>query len=145
MVEEERLSLEEASHRYQVSVATLRRKIRCGEISGATRARGRHGSEWRVTTAALEALGYEAVDELSGASFSKVDELERTVQRLIAALVAERARLQALDRELGERLMEAAKAYAELQAQFEAHQLAEPDFEHHRKAPGGSGHDSPAP
>src|ERR687891_318550 len=57
------LSVGDAARRYTVSIATLRRKLKEGEIPGAFKAPGPKGDEWRLPVSELLALGYRAVDD----------------------------------------------------------------------------------
>ncbi len=91
------LTLAEAATAFSVSVATLRRLI-SADLLPAQRITGNRGSEWRVTTSALERAGYarRTID---------LTEDQSEVRRLSEALRTERARAAHLDSELGYALL----------------------------------------
>ncbi len=104
------LSLKEAARLYDLSLPTLSRRIRNGEIE-AYKSEGGGRGEWRVTTKALEAFGYK---RRSGPAPTKPEDTHETrelrqLQRELAAARREadlqRRRAEQKDRELGEALM----------------------------------------
>ncbi len=97
------LSIAEASRRYGVSVATLRRKLHSGVLTGAYKQPGPKGEEWRLPVAALAALGYRTppapdVKPDDTSEPAEVDRLREQVQELehraelAEALASERER-----------------------------------------------------
>jgi len=97
------LSIAEASRRYGVSVATLRRKLHDGVLTGAHKQPGPKGEEWRLPIASLAALGYRApsapdVKPDDTSEPAEVDRLREQVQELehraelAEALASERER-----------------------------------------------------
>lgn len=104
------MSLQEAARLYDLSLPTLGRRIRNGEIE-AYKSEGGNRGEWRVTTKALEAFGYK---RRSGPAPTKPEDTHETrklkqLQRELAAARREaemqRRRAEQKDRELGEALM----------------------------------------
>jgi hypothetical protein len=102
------LSLQEAAALYDVSLATLRKRVRSGQIL-AYKARGPWGHEWRVTRRALEAFGYQPrpsvpADELS--TDERVVSLERELAAIRRVVSLEKQRADQADRELGHLMLE---------------------------------------
>ena len=62
----EGLTITEAAAAYGISVSTLRRRLKAGEIVGAAKVTGPKGQEYRVPPEALEALGYTALESRAG-------------------------------------------------------------------------------
>ena len=62
----EGLTITEAAAAYGISVSTLRRRLKAGEIVGAAKVTGPKGQEYRVPPAALELLGYTALESRAG-------------------------------------------------------------------------------
>ena len=60
------LTITEAAAAYGISVSTLRRRLKAGEIVGAAKVTGPKGQEYRVPPEALEALGYTALESRAG-------------------------------------------------------------------------------
>src|SRR5215217_8744140 len=78
------LSLQEAVALYDVPLATLRKRVRWGQIL-AYKARGPWGHEWRVTRRALEGFGYELRPETAVEDQSP-DERVTSLERELAAI-----------------------------------------------------------
>ena len=117
------LSLQEAAALYDVSLATLRKRVRWGEIL-AYKARGPWGNEWRVTRRALEAFGYEPrpqtpVEDLS--PDQRVTSLERELATIRRVVALEKRRADQADQELGHLMLEMGRLRSALsRAQEEA-------------------------
>lgn len=60
--ETDSLSLDDAVRIYGVSMSTLRRRLRRGELPGAYKVAGPKGDEWRIPAGALEQAGYQPVN-----------------------------------------------------------------------------------
>ncbi len=104
------LTLTEAASLYTVSCATLRRLVTAGLLA-AYKVNGVRGQEWRVSASAIEQAGYarRTIDP------SEVEGPGRELQRLTAALVAERARNSRLDGQLGFALLTIGRLRGRLQ------------------------------
>lgn len=93
------LSLRDAAARLSVSVATLRRWLRAGELDGAVQQRGAHGPEWFVPLATVESrlAGSRVAKPATSSSASELAAAVELVHRLelelatVRALAAERA------------------------------------------------------
>jgi hypothetical protein len=124
------LSVLEAARRYGISIATVRRKLKDGEIPGAFKAPGPKGDEWRLPVSGLLALGYRAIpdnqmeprEEKTGA---EMRELFNTMNRLMNTLDAERRQLMAAGQGSRTAEIEAARLQAELFAETERRRRAE--------------------
>lgn len=116
------LSLQEAARLYDLSLPTLARRIRNGEIE-AYKSEGENRGEWRVSAKALDAFGYKR--RVQPAEEESADTLEarklRQLQRELAAARREadlqRKRAEQKDRELGEALMLVGRLRAALAAE----------------------------
>src|ERR687892_2907721 len=113
------LSVVDAAKRYSVSIATLRRKLKEGEILGAFKAPGPKGDEWRLPVTGLEALGYRAVDEdetepRQQHPRAEIGDLLHTMNRLMTTLDAEHGQLRAAGEEYRSAEIEAAHLQGEL-------------------------------
>ena len=104
------LSLREAAELYDVSLRTLARKARWGEIE-AYKVRGPWGHEWRVSPAALEAAGMRTrtARPVTSSGCPQVAGLEREVESLRRTVAAERWRAEQADRELGHAMLESGR------------------------------------
>lgn len=111
------ISLQEAARLYDVSLATLRKRVRWGEIF-AYKTRGPWGHEWRVSGPALEAYGYrrrtQSAEEPS--LEVRVATLEREITTLRRQVTLHRERADQADRELGAALLECGRLQAALEA-----------------------------
>ena len=124
------LSVGDAARRYTVSIATLRRKLKEGEIPGAFKAPGPKGDEWRLPVSGLEALGYRSVqeDEMEGSEERTVPDMHdlfRTMNRLMDIIDAERRQLIAAGEGHRSAEVEAARLQAALSAETERRRRAE--------------------
>lgn len=114
------LSLQEAARLYEVSLTTLRRRVRRGEVR-ASKVRGPWGPEWRVSRRALEDLGMRARPVLAdGAEHPRIVELEREVASLRRVVAVERLRADRADQELGFAMLESGRLRAALARATEA-------------------------
>ena len=99
----EGLTIAEAASAYGLSVSSVRRKLKAGELPGAVKVPGPKGEEYRIPPAALEALGYKAKATQAGAVLTaaraglEVEQLSDKVKELEALLDLEK-----LKRELAE-------------------------------------------
>jgi hypothetical protein len=124
------LSVLEAVRQYGVSNATLRRKLKEGEIPGAFKAPGPKGDEWRLPVAGLLALGYRAVDEdetepREQRPVAEMRDLLHTMNRLMTTLEAEHRQLMAAGEGYRSAEIEAARLQAELVGETERKLRAE--------------------
>ncbi len=114
------LSLHEATRLYELSAATLGRRIRNGEIE-AYKSEGANRGEWRVSVKALEAFGYRRRSEPAPQDdipdSRTIRRLEREVAAARSEVAAQRRRAEQTDRELGEALMEVGRLRAALAAE----------------------------
>ncbi len=116
------LSLREAARLYDLSLTTLGRRLRNGEIE-AYRSEGPQRGEWRVSAKALEAFGYrrraasEPVPTEEASDARRINRLEREVLAARRAAAAERRRSDQLSREHDEALTEIARLRAALAAE----------------------------
>src|SRR4051794_8179236 len=96
------LSLQEATRLYDVSLRTLRHRVRCGEIP-AYKTRGPWGQEWRVNGRTLEAAEFPRRPVVLGTDDDdpRVAALEQELATLRRVVVAERQRADRADSELG--------------------------------------------
>jgi hypothetical protein len=101
------LSLQEATQLYEVSLRTLRNRVRCGEIP-AYKTRGPWGQEWRVNGRTLEAAEYARRPVVLGTDDGdpRVAALEEELATLRRVVVAERQRADRADGELGYAMLE---------------------------------------
>lgn len=122
------LSLQEAARLYEVPLRTLGNRVRWGEID-AYKARGPWGYEWRVSTQALEAFGYQrrrVPDGTSeGAPDPRVVELERELAAARRSVAAERHKAEEADRRLGAARLESGRLRATLAAEVARRERAE--------------------
>lgn len=134
----EALSLEEAARTYAVSVTTLRRLLRDERLAGAYKVPGPKGSEWRIPSGSLDALGYRAANleppapAPVAASGPDLSALVASLATLTDALSAERRQLMAAEEDRGraEREREEARVEAaRLEAQLAAERLRSADLE----------------
>lgn len=141
------LNLTEASRTFDVSVATLRRRLDAGEISGAHKRPGPSGEEWRLPVAALDVLfdrrdtgepeepsrstaaADPRTDALVDALRSLTERLDRTQAELTAG---EEARRQALEEREAARV-EAVRADAAVEAARERAERLEAELERARE------------
>ncbi len=114
-------SLSEAAELYELSIRTLGNRLRNGEIPGC-KTRGPWGDQWRVTSQALEAFGYQrrqapqpAVDE--DMRTPALAELERELLAARRAAAVERNRADEADRKLSEAMRELGQLRAALSRQ----------------------------
>ena len=116
------LSLQEAARLYDLSLTTLSRRLRNGEIE-AYRSEGPQRGEWRVSATALEAFGYrrradaEPAPKENLAGAKKINKLEREVLAARRAAAAERGRSDQLGGQLEQALTEVAQLRAALAAE----------------------------
>jgi hypothetical protein len=110
--QDENVSIPEASARFGVSEATLRRRLLRGEIAGSFKVKGKRGTEWRVPIGSLRALGYE--ENASESVHPEHRDLEVSIRNLTEALRVERARSEEWDRRLGWAQTEIARLGSEL-------------------------------
>jgi hypothetical protein len=107
------VALDEAADRWEVSVSTLYRRARSGELPGAHKLPGAKGERWFVPVAAMESAGYRRrVDPAPAAPPpADVSALLSAVGNLTAALTDERRALMAAteDRSRAEREREEAR------------------------------------
>ena len=109
------ISLQEAARLYDVSLTTLRKRVRWGEIF-AYKTRGAWGDEWRVSGPALEAAGYQrrtATAEETSLEH-RVASLEREITTLRRLVAMHRERAEQADRELGQAMLEVGRLRAAL-------------------------------
>ena len=101
------LSLQEATRLYDVSLRTLRNRVRCGEIP-AYKTRGPWGQEWRVNGRTLEACEFPRRPVVLGTvdDDPRVTALEAELATLRRVVVAERERADRADSELGYAMLE---------------------------------------
>jgi hypothetical protein len=101
------LSLQEATRLYDVSLRTLRNRVRCGEIP-AYKTRGPWGQEWRVNGRTLEAAEFPRRPVVLGTDDDdpRVAALEQELATLRRVVVAERQRADRADSELGYAMLE---------------------------------------
>ena len=111
------ISLQEAARLYDVSLTTLRKRVRWGEIF-AYKTRGAWGHEWRVSGPALEAYGYRrrTEDAVETPLEHRVASLEREIATLRRLVTLHRERADQADRELGEAMLESGRLRAALDA-----------------------------
>jgi hypothetical protein len=128
------LSVHEAALGYGVSVATLRRKLKEGEIPGAFKAPGPKGDEWRLPVSELLALGYRAVDDDQTEArdehiLAEMRELLHTLNRLMSTLETERQELMSVAE--GHRIaeVEAARLKTELVGETVRRRRAEAELD----------------
>lgn len=100
------ISIAEAALLFDISEASLRRKLGRGEISGAHRVKGKRGPEWRLPITSLTGLG---IDVRTSTAPIAADQRDRSIRILLENLLAERARWEEWDRRLGEALAENAR------------------------------------
>lgn len=105
------LCLREVAQMYAVSVATLRRQVRTGDIP-AHKVRGPWGHEWRVSRRAVDAAGL-AVRSVPPVDAAVEDPDVASLRREVAALrrtaASERNRADQADRELGWAMLESGR------------------------------------
>ncbi len=122
------LSLQEAARLYDVPLRTLGNRVRWGEID-AYKTRGPWGHEWRVSTQALEAFGYQRRRVPEGTSEAapdpRVAELERELAAAGRSVAAERHKAEEADRRLGAALLESGRLRAALAAEVARRERAE--------------------
>lgn len=111
------MNIAAASKRYGVSVTTLKRRIRDGEIAGAHKRPAPHGDEWHLPVAALDAMYARTEPEPPPAEPPAPPSPELSV--LITALDRMSSRLES-----EQRALQAAEA-DRLDARAEAARLAE--------------------
>jgi hypothetical protein len=101
------LSLREATRLYDVSLRTLRNRLRCGWIP-AYKTHGPWGQEWRVNGRTLEASEFarRPVELGTDDGDPRVAALEAELGRLRRIVVVERERADQADRELGYAMLE---------------------------------------
>src|SRR5918996_694503 len=133
------LSILEAASRYGVSIATLRRKLKEGEILGAFKAPGPKGDEWRLPVTGLEALGYRVVDEDETEPRQQhprpeIGDLLHTMNRLMTTLDAEHGQLRAAGEGYRSAEIEAAHLQGELVGEKERRRQAEAEVAIYRGA-----------
>jgi hypothetical protein len=110
------LSLREASEAYDVSPATLVRRVRAAQVA-AYKVRGPWGREWRVSRRALEDAGYRLRPEQAlhrCCADPQVASLERELARMRRVVAAEQRRVDLADRELGQLMLERGRLRSEL-------------------------------
>lgn len=99
------LTITDAASAYGVSVSTLHRRRKAGEIVGAVKVPGPKGEEWRIPPESLEALGYKpketrAAEAVKAARAGlEAESLEARVRELEASLELERVRREAAETE----------------------------------------------
>lgn len=89
------LTISEAARRSGLSISTLRRRLAKGSLSGAHKAPGPDGEEWRIPVAALEGLSVESSKRTTS------DDQATEIEELRRQLVEERR-----TRELAEALLD---------------------------------------
>ena len=102
------LSLQEAAALYDVSLATLRKRVRAGQIIGY-KTHGPWGKEWRVTPRALERFGYQPRPATRPEDLSpdqQVASLERQLAAIRRVVALEKRRADQADQELGHLMLE---------------------------------------
>jgi hypothetical protein len=111
------ISLHQAARLYHVSLTTLRRRVRWGEIF-AYKTRGPWGDEWRVSGPALEAYGFRRRAVTAGETplEDRVASLEREIATLRRLVTLHRERADQADRELGAAMLECGRLQAALEA-----------------------------
>jgi hypothetical protein len=127
------LSVLEAARQYGVSIATLRRKLKEGEILGAFKAPGPKGDEWRLPVTGLEALGYRAVDEYETEvrqqrPGAEIGDLLHTMNRLMTTLDAEHGQKRSAGEGYRSAEIEAAHLRGELVGEKERRRQAEAEI-----------------
>lgn len=96
----EGLTIAEAASGYGLSVSSIRRLIKKGNLSGAVKVPGPKGVTYRIPPASLEALGYKMKETQSGALLTaaranlEAEELAKKVKELEASLEVESMRRQ---------------------------------------------------
>ncbi len=115
------LSLQEAARLYDLSLPTLGRRIRNGEIE-AYKSEGGHRGEWRVSAKALEDFGYKrrsqpAPPKDETQPSREIRRLEREVSAARREAAAQRRKAEHADRELGAAQMEVGRLRAALAAE----------------------------
>ena len=132
------LSLTEASQTYGVSVTTLRRLLRAGDVAGAFQVPGPKGREWRLPAGSLEALGYQAVEKRAqseaapAAPVLDLSALDRSLATLTDLLTEGQRQLMAAEQDRDRAAKEREEARidaARLEAQLEAAQAKVSDLE----------------
>jgi len=125
----EGLTIAEAAAAYGLSVSSVRRKLKAGELAGAVKVPGPKGEEYRIPPAALEALGYRPKETRSGAVLTaaraslEAEQLAARVVELEALLEVERIRKQAAEEKaeaLAENLSDLRDALARIPLALEA-------------------------
>jgi hypothetical protein len=101
-VASEELPPAEAVAAYDLSEATLRRRLAAGTIA-ARKVHGVRGREWRIAASELEQAGYSRRPTTAPSDTDAV--LKSEAHRLQEALAYERARAAALDSQLGYALL----------------------------------------
>lgn len=120
------LTIAEAVERYDVSRATLRRRLDAGAVAGAHKVPGPKGETWAIPAASLVALGYvhrepEDVDDDEPAPAVAPSELLAVVDRLTTLLEGERRQLMASESDRAD--ARAAAAAADARAELLAAEL----------------------
>ncbi len=85
------LTITEAASAYGISVSTLRRRLKAGEIVGAAMVTGPKGQEYRVPASSLEALGYTALENRAGVTV-KAAKVTLEAEQLLSEVKELRAR-----------------------------------------------------
>jgi outer membrane protein TolC len=132
------LSLAEAAERFEVSRATLKRRLGEGKIPGAFKQPTVKGDAWRIPTAALSGLygrrETPADPPAPPAPAVSPGALEGALTRLIETLDSERLMLQAAEADRRDARVEAATLAAQLEAERDLRRRAEAELEHLRSA-----------
>lgn len=113
------VTISEACEMFAVSGQTLRRRIKEGEIEGASKRPGPKGEEWSLPVVALERLGYVRLEAHSAPVASTpvagVVELLGLADRLASMLEVERLALRAAESDRSDARAAAADALARLE------------------------------
>jgi hypothetical protein len=112
-VASEELSPAEAVAAYDLSEATLRRRLAAGTIA-ARKVHGVRGREWRIAASELARAGYSRRPITASSDTDAVPKSE--AHRLQEALACERARAAALDSQLGYALLTVGRLRGRLRA-----------------------------
>jgi ribosomal protein S6 len=125
----EGLTIAEAATAYGLSVSSIRRLLKKGEILGAAKIPGAKGVEYRIPPHGLESLGYKLKETQSGAILTaaranlEAEELARKVKELENVLALEVVRRESAEKQLeavNSNLADLREALARIPKQIEA-------------------------
>jgi hypothetical protein len=125
------LSLAQAAVAFGVSVGTLRRRIRAGEIAGAYKVTGLKGDEWRLPEGSLIALGYSRQDTPQAAvEAPPASPLEAALAQVLTRFDQQQNLLEAAEADR----LQAQVTAARLEAQLDAERRRSTDLEQRLEA-----------